>query len=137
MFAFDLYAGNPKISRNDTSFTIKAYVDHIVGGYSGNRTTTVEPVILENCTTQHFSMFKDINQTFPLWGAADWLCLPLNKSYQLQGSWTLSDIYSSINVQFLCNGSCSSLFDNLNIYFYTLSSIANPNNPDPEQYFLD
>ena len=41
MFAFNLYAGNPKISRNDTSFTIKAYVDHIVGGYSGNRTTTV------------------------------------------------------------------------------------------------
>ena len=64
MFAFDLYAGNPSISRNDTSFTIRAYIDYISGGYSGSRVTTYETVTLENCTTKHFHMFTDIDKRF-------------------------------------------------------------------------
>ena len=138
MFAFDLYKANPNISPNDTSFVVEGFIDYVKIGAAGNRTTVYEPFTFEQCQPQHFSSFENINEDYLIWGAKDWLCLPLNKTFEIQGSWTLDGAYSSINVLFNCTGNCSNSFDSLNIFFYTMSSSVNPTNTtSPEQFYID
>ena len=137
MLAFDYLGPNSQFNNSNTPFTITAYSDRITGGVAQNRTDFNKTIPLESCTIDHFSSFERIRQKFHKWNAGQWLCLPINRTFDIEGSWYLDGKYQSINVLFQCHGNCTRLSDGINIDFYTLSSVANPHNgSEPEQYFL-
>ena len=126
MFAFDYLSGNPQLNSSALPFTISAYTDNIVRGQAVNRTNTIQNITLEKCTINHFSILQGIEHKFSLWNATNWLCLPLNQNYDLEGSWSLNGNYQSINILFECSGVCQALSQGINIDFFTLSPIVNP-----------
>ena len=48
---------------------------------------TYHEIPLETCTAEHFSKIPNIYQNFNQLGLANWVCLPINQSYGIGGSW--------------------------------------------------
>ena len=93
---------------------------------------------MEQCTPQHFAMFDDIHLKFSTWNAQNWLCLPLDQRYTIQGSYSFDRIFSRISMLFNCSGACMSGFNGMNIKLYTVNAVVNPTNgTTPQQHYLD
>ena len=83
-------------------------------------------------------MFDDINIKFNRWGAANWLCLPLDQRYTIEGSYSFDNTFSRISMLFNCSGQCMNTFKGMNLRLYTVSAVVNPtNSTTPQQHFLD
>ena len=73
---------------------------------------------------------------FTIEGINNWLCLPLNQTYEIGGSWDISNTYKAISINAACSNACS--FSNCGtIAVYQLNSNINPNNVEkPFQQFF-
>ena len=82
-------------------------------------------------------MFKDITTKFNHWGASNWLCLPLNQIYTIQGSYGFDTKFSRISLLFNCSGQCMNNFTGMNLKLYTVGAVVNPtNSTTPQQHYL-
>ena len=65
------------------------------------------------------------------------MCLPLNKTYTIEGSYGFDNVFSRVCLMLNCSGSCMDNFQDYNFRIYTLSSLVNPTNSTaPIQFFL-
>lgn len=70
-----------------SSRTITAEYQVIQNNYTtNNKTTNRSEIILENCTTKHFSVIPDIEAKANESGISQWLCLPMNLIVEMGGS---------------------------------------------------
>ena len=137
MFAIDYLSGHPGMVLNNTSLNISVYVNSLEGPTIMNRTMTNKTISMEPCTPQHFTMFEDIHFKFNRWGAANWLCLPLDQRYKIEGSYSFDSKFTRISLLFNCSGVCMNNFKGMNLRLYTVSAVVNPtNSTTPQQHFL-
>jgi hypothetical protein len=137
MFAVDYLSGQPELDLSNSSLTIRSYTNTLEGSIITRRTGVNTSIALEPCTTEHFSIISDIDTAFDRWGAQNWLCLPLNHIYTIQGSYGFDTKFTRINILINCSGICMNTFKDMNIKLYTLSRIVNPtNSTTQEQPFL-
>ena len=93
-------------------------------------TTRKSEIPLEPCTAMHFSKIKNISDQFSHFQMSNWLCFPLNKRYEIGGSWDLSNTYKAIQIQATCNQSCG--INNCGtLAVYQLNTVINPDNANP------
>jgi hypothetical protein len=55
---------------------------------------------LETCTKNHWQAFPNIESKFDFLGMSNWLCPPLNSSYEIQGKYS-SSINKYLGVEIL------------------------------------
>ena len=138
MFAVDYVYDNPNLNINSSNFNISVFVNALEGPTISNRTRTNHTINLETCTPQHFAMFDDISIKFNRWGASNWLCLPLNQRYTIEGSYSFDTKFTRISLLFNCSGACMNNFTGMNVRLYTVSAVVNPTNSTrPQQHFLE
>ena len=118
--------------------SVKAYhytVDGLQSG--GTPNTTVSEIILEPCSTDHFAILPALEQKLLTLGIkANTLCLPLNKNYEIGGSFELSNTWKGILFRFNCTQSCG--VNNCgSININKLNAVSNPDSKNPFLYYLD
>lgn len=57
-----------------------------------------EPVMLEQCSSKHWSMMPEFDSHFDAFNGSSWLCIPLDYSLPIQGTYT-SPISYEIQIQ--------------------------------------
>lgn len=86
----------------------------------------------------HFSKLSGRGPEFDIWNGSNSYCLPLNQTYNIEGSRTLKTNYESINFLFTCDDLCMAESGGFNIHFSSLSSVINTKkSAHPNQYFLE
>ena len=124
------------IHYNSTGSAVAEHRTH-TGAYSNpNRTLTQVPIALETCTTEHFKVVPNINTMQHTWGISNWMCLPLNQTWEIGGDYELSALYKSIQVNLTCTYSQNNV-DCGYYKLYTLNSFINPIDPvNPSTYYI-
>lgn len=70
------------------------------------------------------------------WQYNRWLCLPLNRTFEVRGDMKLSSLYKSLQFGYTCLKTCSDGTCGIPL-IYQLTSLINPNDNDqPFEYFL-
>lgn len=70
------------------------------------------------------------------WQYNRWLCLPLNRTFEIVGDIKLSKLYKSIQFGYTCLRTCSQGTCGIPL-IYQLTSLINPHdNQQPFEYFL-
>ncbi|CAD8063140.1 unnamed protein product [Paramecium sonneborni] len=97
---------------NQTMFNITIYQNHITTFPNKTRIKTVNTsLILEPCTSEHFSSLNLISDSDQMESYTAYFCLPLNYSFVLEGTYNSQSFqYTSIKVS-ACKGS-SQCFSN-------------------------
>jgi hypothetical protein len=121
---------------NSTAAAAAYYVE-VQGPYSDpNRTIKYTPISLEPCTAQHFSAIPNIVADQTTWGIANWVCLPLNQTWQVGGDYELSTNYKRIQVNISCTFSENHV-DCGYYKLYTLNTFINPSDAlQPSTYYI-
>ena len=104
MFAVDYVNDNPNMVFNNSKLSISVFVNTLEGPTIASRTRKNRTINLETCTPEHFAMFDNINIKFNRWGASNWLCLPLNQRYTIEGSYSFDTKFTRISLLFNCTG---------------------------------
>lgn len=124
------------IHYNSTASAVGEHRIHTGAYSSANRTLTQHPIVLEPCTAAHFAVVPNIETMQYTWGISYWMCLPLNKTWEIGGDYELSSLYKSIQLNLSCTYSQN--FVDCGYYkLYTLNSFINPTDPiSPSTYYI-
>lgn len=80
-------------------------------------------------------MLPGIQNKSTEWGISSWFCLPLNQTYEIGGSYELSLIYKTIQLNVTCN-SAQNQQDCGYAKLYTLNTFVDPKSITPATYLL-
>lgn len=107
------------------------------GAYSSpNRTLFQQTITLEPCTAAHFAVVPNITTLQYSWGISNWMCLPLNKIWEIGGDFELSSLYKTLQVNLSCVFA-QNYVDCGYYKLYTLNSFINPLDPvSPSTYYI-
>ena len=92
-------------------------------------------VPLENCTAAHFSKIPYISQNYQILSQRNWMCLPLNSTFEIGGDWDINDVYKSLAIHGQCNSTCGTGPCGT-LAIYQLHTTINVNQFEPIQYSL-
>ena len=125
-------------SFNCNNFTNQIWISNFTGTNlrSPQANIVFQPIQMESCTSEHFSRVPGIEERSQLLGLSNWKCLPLNKTYELEGSYELSSTYKAFQIVLKCNTSCG--FNNCGFFkLYQLNMFMNPSNREnPFEYYI-
>lgn len=99
MLGIGVYADSPLKARS----IITAEYQQVQRDSDFNRVANRTNITLEKCTTTHFSVIPDIETKAKEWGLTSWLCLPINLTFEVGGSYWLSPTYKRLQLNISCN----------------------------------
>ena len=110
--------------------TVKAYYYSITDLLSNTPSINATEIPLERCTAEHFSVVPSLREKILTVGISNVMCLPLNRTFEIGGSFELSNTWKGLLFQFNCTQSCG--INNCgSITINQLNSLLNPNNGNP------
>ena len=116
---------------------VKAYNYTYSNLHTNNSSVANTSIPLENCTADHFSTIPNVYTKFSRLGMSNWLCFPLNETYEIGGSWDVSNTYKALLIQANCIQSCGVNNNCGTLAVYQLSTVMNPHNTNSFEYFME